>query len=111
MSDDLVSRLRDPSSRDAMQSKMDLRLEVASALEAKDAEIASAQKCCDSYADENQRLSDRITFLERQLAEETERCARVAIDEKVGSCTGDGTDEAYNRACDHIAAAIRGGAK
>lgn len=37
-----------------------------------------------------------------------EECAKVALDEKVDAeSTQDGQDQAYNTACDHIAAAIR----
>ncbi len=37
-----------------------------------------------------------------------ERCARVALAERVSGETGSPEDEAYNRACEDICAAIRG---
>jgi predicted RNase H-like nuclease (RuvC/YqgF family) len=91
---------------------MDSIQELQAALEAKDAEIARLKlKVLGSTFDENIfearaiAAESRISDLERQLAEETERCARVA--ERAGcgdaKCTG-----CYGN---QIAAAIRGGAK
>jgi len=87
-----------------------IQKEAASALEAKDAEIARLRNALSgSAAIVNHSsghiadLESRITDLERQLAEETERCAGVA----------DSFEGGPRGAClaSDIAAAIRGGAK
>jgi hypothetical protein len=88
----------------------------ATAIEAKDAEIAAlrervkqAEACCDSYADENQKLHDRAETAERRVAElERERDeARAALRRLVNAkalagvralvagWNGEGRDEPY----------------
>lgn len=76
--DDLVDKA---TAWDAISAK---NAELRSALEARDAENARLTKLIDSYEQdvlglmkERGEAQSRITSLERQLAEETERCARV----------------------------------
>lgn len=118
--DDLVSRLRDAHANSQQRIfGSNIFEEAASALEAKDAEIARLT-AADSELDEKWRYwqsradnnESRITDLERQLAEEMERCARVAEATTVSSSGHPQIDAPtpydMRRA---IAAAIRGGAK
>ncbi len=57
-------------------------------------------------------LMEEILELRAELAKEREtsrdRFAQMALDEKVSGETGSPEDEAYNRACEDICAAIRG---
>lgn len=97
---------------------MDSIQELQAALEAKDAEIErltewinlhrgdtlSLSNDLDQFRDDLIEAESRISDLERQLAEETERCALVAENFGIGKPRSSygGSD---------IAAAIRGGAK
>jgi hypothetical protein len=79
--DDLVSRLRAPRlgyGADLAIELDDLCQLAASAFEAKDAEIAGLTATNTELVRQGAYLGDRITDLERQLAEETERCAQIA---------------------------------
>ncbi len=59
-------------------------------------------------AEEISKLRLLVEMCEKAVAIEREACAKIAEDEKVDAeYTGDESDEAYNRACDDIAAAIR----
>ena len=54
------------------------------------------------------RLSTIIfDLLEKARADERERCAKIAIEEKVSGETGTDGDIGYNQACEDIAEAIR----
>lgn len=131
--DDLVSRLRDAKMGDAVKLACDLddlcQL-AATALEAKDAEIArlTAERAADASRLKIQRdnaLLDMEQFmnkaeeLEHQLAEETERCAsyldKIADTHraKAKRTTSPSTKAAFDKAVflRQLAAAIRGGTK
>lgn len=128
--DDLVKELRWPTgvnSPDLIPSMTVARVAAAdmlqadaAALEAKDAEIA---RLTESLTKEIERAdlamnsipassADRITDLERQLAEETERCAQTVYG-AVGMIPMGQVDasEFLDKIEDAIAAAIRGGSK
>jgi hypothetical protein len=100
-----------------------IQKEAASAIDAKDAKIARL-KAAHFEADDKRcywqsradTAESRISDLERQLAEETERCARVAEDHEstADDRSFDGNiqwHEGNDNACHRIAAAIRGGVK
>jgi hypothetical protein len=96
---------------------MDSIQELQAALEAKDAEIARLNKCYDLAIKSRLEWREQAERLERQLAEETERCARVAetLAEEFLSpeyATGQPLSSFQERfACAQVAAAIRRGAK
>jgi chromosome segregation ATPase len=105
---------------------MDSIQELQAALESKDAEIA---ELADNYKDrgtmisalvaERSGLNSRISDLERQLAEETERCVGYLVKlrethlAKAKRTTSPSTKAAFDKAVflGQLAAAIRGGAK
>jgi hypothetical protein len=116
---DLICRLRNPKLGNAAELAIlldDLCQEAATALEAKDAVLNEQAQASYDWMKRAIAAESRITDLERQLAEETERCARAVptnwlhpIFEKLGPTPYDcPTVETLLRS---IAAAIRGGAK
>lgn len=128
--DDLVSlseRLRTNTYRygyesetEAAKRRIATDLEAVSAFEAKDAEMRSLRSAYNDMntgfqeaVDDLAAAKDRITDLERQLAEETERCARIAKEKYHGHSTVFRTQRArnYEHAGESIASAIRRGAK
>jgi hypothetical protein len=111
--DDLVSRLlfAAENTEGCLYSQRKMLKEAASALEAKDAEIARLTATNTELVRQVAYLGDRISDLERQLAEETERCARVA-DGVAERAEESGSQWIGHRTIPKaIAAAIRGGAK
>jgi hypothetical protein len=118
--DDLVSRLRDAHANSQQRIfGSNIFEEAASALEGKNAEIAEWRQAASveaglrrEFLARAEAAESRIAILERQLAEETERCARVAEATTVSSSGHPQIDAPtpydMRRA---IAAAIRGGAK
>lgn len=67
--------------------------------------LSSALRSFQSQSNELTDLRAQLAAAKKRVRDEREECAKIALGEKVG--VSDETDISYNRACDHIASALR----